>query len=412
MKLHPNSPHHLTYCTNIHPGEDWDTIFTNLKTYIPQLQTHLAPHQPFAIGLRLSDRATRQLLNGDRLSQLRTWLHHQNAYIPTLNCFPYSDFHNRVVKDRVYAPDWASRDRLDYILRAMTLLSQLLPDGLDGNISTVPISYNPWWHDRPTERNSMLTQSCAHLAQCALEMATLHQQTGTLLHLGLEPEPDAVLTRAEDVITFFNQHLLPQGSTWLTNQGLTRSDAETLLRTHIRLCYDTCHFAVEFEDPADVLTRFHQEGIRIGKIQLSAALQVPIPSDRPLRQQLHQHLTPFAESTYLHQVVTQPLQTPQSPPSRHSYPDLQDALPHLPDCGDREWRIHYHVPIFAADYPHFHSTQADITQTLAHLHHCPDCHTLEIETYTWDVLPPHLRLDITQSIQREYEWVLTQLPFR
>ncbi len=36
----------------------------------------------------------------------------------------------------------------------------------------------------------------------------------------------------------------------------------------------------------------------------------------------------------------------------------------------------------------------------------PDVPHLEIETYTWDVLPAELKASAVESIAREYEWAL------
>lgn len=147
MKLATNTDLHLTYCTNIHPGESWAEVVSNLKRYLPQLKTRLSPDHPFGIGLRLADIAARELLTGDNLIQFQTWLQKQDLYVFTLNGFPYGGFHHQVVKDRVYAPDWSTQERLNYTLRLIEILAALLPLDLDGGISTLPISYKPWWHN-------------------------------------------------------------------------------------------------------------------------------------------------------------------------------------------------------------------------------------------------------------------------
>ena len=147
MKLATKNNLHLTYCTNIHPGETWSEVTNNLKKYIPQLKTRLSPNQPFGLGLRLADVAAQELLKEDNLSQFQTWLQEEDLYVFTLNGFPYGGFHHQVVKDRVYAPDWSKSERLDYTLKLIKILTTLLPENLDGGISTLPISYKPWWQN-------------------------------------------------------------------------------------------------------------------------------------------------------------------------------------------------------------------------------------------------------------------------
>jgi hypothetical protein len=403
MKIGKNGELHLTYCTNIHPGESWTEISANLKQYLPELKQRLSPGAAFGVGLRLSDRASRELLEGDRLSELQTWLHEQNLYVFTLNGFPYGGFHQQVVKDHVYAPDWSQRDRLDYTLRLTHILAALLPDGVDGGISTLPLSYKPWWAGQPEQQETVLQASTHHLATIAAAMVQIRQTTGKLLHIDLEPEPDGLLENTAEVVAFFRDWLLPVGGAWLANPlEITQDLAESHLRDHIRICYDTCHFAVEYEQPHTVLEQFHQAGIQIGKVQLSAALKMQIPDDADKRQFLSDRLQPFAESTYLHQVIKR-----HADGTLHHSSDLILALAELEQTAAQEWRTHFHVPIFIETYQVFQSTQADITALLKLLHTHPACHHLEIETYTWDVLPPEMKFDILTSIQREYEWVLS-----
>ncbi|NJR49283.1 MAG: metabolite traffic protein EboE [Leptolyngbyaceae cyanobacterium CSU_1_3] len=403
MKIGTNGELHLTYCTNIHPGESWTEISANLKQYLPELKQRLSPSAPFGVGLRLSDRASRELLEGDRLSELQAWLHEQNLYVFTLNGFPYGGFHQQVVKDHVYAPDWSQRDRLDYTLRLTHILTALLLDGVDGGISTLPLSYKPWWAGQPEQQKTVMQASTHHVATIAAAMVQIRQTTGKLLHLDLEPEPDGLLENTAEVVAFFRDWLLPVGGVWLANHlEISQSLAERHLRDHIRICYDTCHFAVEYEQPHTVLEQFHQAGIQIGKVQLSAALKMQIPHDADKRQFLGDRLQPFAESTYLHQVIKR-----HTDGTLHHSPDLILALAELEQTAAQEWRTHFHVPIFIETYQVFQSTQADITALLKLLQTHPACHHLEIETYTWDVLPPEMKFDILTSIQREYEWVLS-----
>lgn len=406
MRIVSDRPYHLTYCTNIHPGEDWGSVFHNLQTYIPPLKQKLAPEALFGIGLRLANVASQELLAADALPRFHDWLTKQNCYVFTLNGFPYGGFHHQVVKDQVYAPDWTQRDRLVYTQRLMTVLAFLLPDDVDGGISTVPLSYKPWTRAEPSRQAAAWTACSLQLAQIAAEMAQLQDVAGKLLHLDLEPEPDALLENADEVIAFFQDWLLPVGGKFLMQQyGVTSATAETWLRQHIRVCYDTCHFAVEFENPTTAIAKLQQAGITIGKFQLSSAIRIPIPAARAERQALRQQLMPFAESTYLHQVIEQ-----RFPDQLHHYEDLGDALSAIETTNAIEWRTHFHVPIFIERYPPFASTQDHITAVLKQLPQVPDCTHLEIETYTWEVLPAAMKLDILASIYREYEWVLSALP--
>lgn len=339
-------------------------------------------------------------MEDDRLARFRTWLDEQGLYVFTLNGFPYGSFHGEVIKDRVYAPDWRNSERVTYTRRLAEILAVLVPDNMTGSISTSPLSYKPWLDD--AGRKETFRKGSRHLAEVTAALAQLEDETGTHLHVDLEPEPDCLIENTVESVDFFEEWLWPVGGGHLADLlGLSQPEARTLLRRHVQLCYDTCHFAVEYETPDAVFDRLKTAGISVGKIQLSAALRVPLRSGD--RHAAAERLQPFAEATYLHQVVER-----RADGSLHRYRDLPDALQRIDDEAAREWRIHYHVPLFTAAYDDLQSTRDDITRTFDTLQDDPFCRHLEIETYTWDVLPPALKKDLPTSLQREYEWVLSE----
>ncbi|MEH2094738.1 metabolite traffic protein EboE [Nostoc sp.] len=402
MKITKNNNFHLTYCSNIHPGESWLEVFANLENYIPKLKSRLSPTEPFGIGLRLADVAAKELLESNNLAQFQTWLTQQDLYVFTLNGFPYGGFHRQVVKDQVYAPDWSTQERVNYTLNLAEILATLLPEGLDGGISTLPLSYKPWWVKDHITFEIVLKQSCLNIASVVIEMIRIHEETGKILHIDLEPEPDGLIENTSEVIDFYQNWLLPIGGNYLSEKlNIEQHLAEMKLLEHVRVCYDTCHFSVEYEEPQSVFVRLQSAGIKIGKIQISAAIKLKIPAEVEKRNLIVERLRPFAESTYLHQVIER-----RNDGTLHHYPDLITALPHLEQSLAEEWRTHFHVPIFIHDYQILQSTQDDIATVLHLLQTNNACSHLEIETYTWDVLPSEMKIDLLTSIQREYEWVL------
>ncbi|MEH2245491.1 metabolite traffic protein EboE [Nostoc sp.] len=402
MKITKGSNFHLTYCSNIHPGESWLEVFANLENYIPNLKSRLSPTEPFGIGLRLADAAAKQLLESNNLADFQAWLTQHNLYVFTLNGFPYGGFHRQVVKDQVYAPDWSTQERVNYTLNLTQILATLLPEGLDGGISTLPLSYKPWWGKDQATFETVLKKSCLNIGSVVVEMIRIREETGKILHIDLEPEPDGLIENTSEIIDFYQNYLLPIGGNYLSEKlNIEQSLAETKLLEHVRICYDTCHFSVEYEQPKSVFARLQSAGIKIGKIQISAAIKVKIPADIEKRSLIVERLRPFAESTYLHQVIER-----RSDGTLYHYPDLITALPHLEQSLAEEWRTHFHVPIFIHDYQILQSTQDDIATALHLLQTNNACQHLEIETYTWDVLPLEMKIDLLTSIQREYEWVL------
>jgi hypothetical protein len=405
MKVGRASSFHLTYCTNVHPGERWEATFENLKTYVPELKRQLSPEAPFGVGLRLSNRAARELLQNNRLSRFKRWLDEQRLYVFTINGFPYGHFHRQVVKDRAYAPDWRTRDRVDYTLHLVRILAALLPSDMEGSISTSPLSYKPWLNEEAA-RQDAFRKGSVHLADVAAELVRLRERTDTLLHIDLEPEPDCLIEDAAETVSFVEDWLLPVGGAHLAEQlGVSQEEAANHLLRHIRVCYDTCHFAVEYEDPETALARLKDAGIRLGKMHLSAALKVPLPEQTAGRREVGERLRPLAEATYLHQVIER-----RTDGRFHRYPDLPVALDHIQREEACEWRIHYHVPLFMERYGALLSTQSDLLESLAWVRREKTPPHLEIETYTWDVLPSDMKeTSLLDSIRREYDWVLSCL---
>jgi len=396
---------HLSYCSNIHAGETWDATFQNLKIYIPEVKSRLGYKGKFGIGLRLSKEASVVLERPERLQEFQEWLKKTQAYVYSLNCFPYGGFHRTKVKEQVHAPDWTTEARLAYTLRCFRILAQLLPEGVEGGISTSPLSYRHWFVS-DLEKNEAFERATTHLIAVVVELVRLHQETGKFLHLDIEPEPDGLLENSEELIRYFKEWLLSVGKASLAKQlGTTQKEAGKLIKDHLQVCYDVCHFAIGYEKPKEAFKKLKQAGIGIGKIQLSAALKLLIPESPFERFSIGKRLGEFADTTYLHQVVARTKEG-----GLKSYPDLPQALAKLGDTQDLEWRVHFHVPIFLANYGSFQATQEDIVEVLKLVNADPSITKhLEVETYTWEVLPQDTHLTLGDAISRELAWVKEQL---
>lgn len=403
MQIGPDGRFHLTYCTKIHPGTGWQELCGHLHTQAPRLHAKLSPDRPFGLGLRLSAAESEELLTGGNLAELQAFLAAQGLYVFTMNGFPYGAFHGgQRVKSQVFAPDWREETRVRYTLRLVEILRQLLPLGLEGSISTSPLSYKPWVNPGDT---AALERICANLAAVVEEMARIRDEEGKLLHLDLEPEPDGLVENSGELAAFFRDWLLPKAAPLLARKtGRPLTKAQELILTHLRVCLDTCHLAVAYEDPVAALDGFDREGIKVGKVQITAGLKVLLPPDAADRTSLARQLQDFADSPYLHQVLAR-----QENGGRRQFPDLAAALPTLPDSRDREWRIHFHTPLFVARHGLLLSTRDETRAVLDLLRERSFCRHLEIETYTWEILPPELKKDLVDSLELEYLWVLANL---
>ena len=388
---------HLTYCTNIHAGETWDEVRASLESHVPPIKAQVSPSAPLGLGLRLSAIAAEALSAPAALAEFRAFLDRNELYVFTINAFPYGPFHGTRVKEDVYQPDWRTPERLAYTDRAAELLAALLPAGLVGSVSTVPGTFKPL-AEAPGARREI----AENIARHAATLVDIARRTGREIVLALEPEPCCMLETVEETIAFFRDHLHGDANAAIVAEraGLDRAAARDALLRHVGVCYDICHGAVEFEEPAAAFAALDRAGIRVAKLQLSSALRVP-----ELSGATEPALSQFDDGVYLHQVVQ------QRNGMLTRYVDLAPAFAAL-RAGNAggEWRIHCHVPIFLEVAGDFHSTQPTLKGALACTKAGFVAPHLEVETYTWDVLPAMLRQESrAAAIARELEWVKREL---
>lgn len=393
MKL--DNDYHLSYCTNIHPGQDWHSTFESLKNYLPKIKAQVSNERPFGVGLRLSHKASLELGNGNELHEFKKWLDENNLYVFTMNGFPYGNFHKERVKDKVHHPDWTTEDRVAYTIRLFDQLAFLLPNSTSGGISTSPISYKHWFTS-DSEQDIASKKGAANIAKVVSHLYQIEEKTGKYLHLDVEPEPDGFLENTEDVLQFYQDYLLPIGSDILIEEyQISEERALEILLRYCTLCYDICHFSLAFEEPSETFRNLKDAGIKIGKIQVSAALKVLFDAEDT--QPIWEALSKFNEPVYLHQV------TRKTDTGVITYNDLPSVLDKK--IPTKELRAHFHVPIFLESFDRLYSTQDHILKVISILKENRSItEHLEVETYTWDVLPQALKKDLAESITRELLW--------
>ncbi|MDP3469705.1 MAG: metabolite traffic protein EboE [Daejeonella sp.] len=391
---------HLSYCTNIHSGESWKDHFAALKENFPGIREQVCGNQAMGIGLRLSNSASMDIQAAEELKEFKEWLAANNAYVFTMNGFPYGNFHHAVVKDKVHAPDWTSKERVDYTIRLFNTLAKLLPEGMEGGISTSPLSYRFWFPDKDDFQNAILIAT-KNIIGIAEELIRIRNNTGVKMHLDIEPEPDGILESAAEFIDWFENVLIPISKQILPDRlNISPEEAELLIKEHICLCYDVCHFAIGYEAHREVIELLDSKGIRVGKIQISAALKADLPFNPELRSDIAEAFENYNEPTYLHQVVAR-----KEDGDYLRYRDLPEALSDYTNPLVREWRAHFHVPVFIRDLGLLKSSQEDIIEVLKIQMNKPFTDHMEVETYTWEVLPDALKAPIGESIVRELNWV-------
>ncbi|MEM7228240.1 MAG: metabolite traffic protein EboE [Planctomycetota bacterium] len=373
----------LGYCTNVHAGASWADTKANLETHALAVKRIVSPDEPMGIGLWLSSDAAMEIAGGGPNVghseahagevALRDWLDQRGLVAFTMNGFPYSDFHADRVKHDVYRPTWADITRAQYTGCLGSIVSAQTHEGSYGSISTLPIGWPSDLDDDAMQRASM------YLAAIVRGMVGLEEVLGRQVMILLEPEPGCMLSTSDDVVRFFSEHLavIP----------------DDIRRRYLGVCHDVCHAAVMGEDQRDVLQKYADAGITVGKIQISSALTAHVDST-----DARAGLRAFAENRYLHQTrIT-------STEGTAFFDDLPDAI----DAGpDGDWRIHFHVPIHMANCGQYGTTQQAVLDVLDCLPDFPAIKHFEVETYAWPVLPAaHQPTTLAEGIAAEMRWLI------
>jgi hypothetical protein len=390
---------HLTYSTLVHPGDTWEDMWTSLTEYVPKVKARVAPNDPFGVSLRLSAESARTLAGspGER-DRLRGFLADNDLYLYTVNAFPYGPFKGRVVKEQVYEPDWRSEERAAYTNDVADVLADVVGPETSPSIQSSPLGF------KPNVTGPEVVQSYTdHVLGVAAHLVEVERATGRTVTLALEPEPFCFLETTEETVSYFEQHLYSgEAAAELARlAGIPISEAHSALRRHVGVVFDICHQAVVYESIPESLRRLRDAGIPIFKLQEAAALHVPEVTEAAVEV-----LARFAATIYLTQTFER-----NEDGTLTRFLNLDDALADWARRpGPREWRIHIHVPVFLDDIGPFRTTRSAIADALAVHRATPLSGQLEIETYTWDMLPDDLKTgDIVEYVCRELEWVRGEL---
>ena len=395
----PIPSYQIGYCTNVHAGRDLASVIQNIHRYSHPIRQRIRPESELGIGLWFSEVSARQALESNHLAPLRDLLQECKLIPFTLNGFPQGDFHSQIVKHRVYEPTWWTTQRRDYTLSLVELLDKILPTGLTGSISTLPLSWGT-----PTPTSEQLQTASSHIVEVARSLHRLFESTGRFITVAIEPEPGCYLTDSASFRSFYSRYL--------SAPYLSESDAD-MVRLYISLCHDICHAAVMFEDQSSELTKLAELGISIGKVQVSSAIEVDWDklslTDKSLA---FEQLISFAEDRYLHQTHCRSTPNSSRPASTTLIEDLPLAISSVADPSQLTgcWRVHFHVPIYLEHMGYLSSTRNEI-ERFVDINRSSNSNKpkftghFEIETYAWEVAPKAIRVgDLVEGIEHELTW--------
>jgi molybdopterin converting factor subunit 1 len=390
----------------VHPGPNLTKVEENLEHFAVGVRQELQKSGdwpadvPLGVGLWLSDQASQELLASGRLSEFRRKLEQQQLIPITMNGFPQGNFHLDRVKHQVYLPTWWDPARRQYTSRLIEILDQLLPPGTLGSISTLPLAWS-----KPEPTDAEFAEAARQLSMIADQLADLEEKRGRQIVLAIEPEPGCSITDSPSLRRFFERWLLKQPA------------RQRILR-YLTVCHDICHAAVMWEEQATEFAEYRQLGMRVGKVQVSSALEIDWDGkSAATKQEAVAALRSFAEDRYLHQTTVRPSST-VSPSLHEDLPALLDTVSD-PSRLSGSWRVHFHVPIFHREAGVLSTTQPEIGRCLEALLGNPGetvggeaffTGHLEVETYAWTVLPPALRgRPLTTDIADELRYLRQQL---
>jgi hypothetical protein len=390
---------HLTYSTLVHPGDTWAEMKNSLQTYLPGVKAKFSPEKPMGVSLRLSGSTVETLLaEPSERTWLKEFLIRENLYVFTVNAFPHGPFKNQIVKAEVYEPDWTTETRTKYTMNIADILAEVTGKDVEPTIQTAPLAYRPKVTSPEYEDsfNQNIYRVIAHLMN-------LEIRTGRRVKLAVEPEPYCFLETIPETIDWFNAKIYTldaaKAISKLSGQPLSECFGAT--RRYLGIVLDICHQSVEFENIADDIHALNDACIPIFKLQEAAALQVGV-----VTPEIVEELKKYTGTIYLSQT------TQLKDGVLKRFLNLEDAIQEYEQdpSGTREWRTHFHVPVFLKDLGPFQTTRGGIDAALKEHAKNPLSNHLEIETYTWDVLPEHLKTgDISEYVIRELEYVRDEL---
>ncbi len=384
----------LTYSTLVHPGDTWDKMNASVRKFCPEVKKAVSPDKTFAVSLRLSGQSA-AFLAGDAAEreELRTFLAAEDMYVMTVNAFPYGPFKGGMVKEQVYEPDWTSETRVQYTTNVAEVLADIVPAGTSPSIQTAPLAFRP-----NVTGPDYVEAFTRNVLRVVANLVDIERRTGCRVKLAIEPEPYCFLATTAETVDYFNEHLFTgaAAATVAKLSGMALSEAHGALRRHLGVVFDICHQAVEFEHIPTSLALLAAAGIPVFKLQEAAALWIPDVNADTVAE-----LERYADTIYLTQT------TQQRGDEITRFLNIEDAVKSWrDDPRPCEWRTHFHVPVFLDDLGPFRTTRFAIEQALQVHAKAPVSDQLEIETYTWDVLPEHLKnAGITTYVTRELEWV-------
>ncbi|HFL8824107.1 MAG TPA: metabolite traffic protein EboE [Candidatus Azoamicus sp. OHIO1] len=396
MIINNQHKYNLTYCLNVFKSKNWEETLYNIKIFVSNIKKTY-PNKEIGIGLCISNSISKELIKKRNLLDLIILIKNENIYIPSINGFVYKKFHQKSIKDKIYIPEWTSNSRILYTKLLIKILKELLPKNVNGSITTLPISYKPWINKK--NKTYIFYKSSINISKIIDILININKKYKKLIHLDIEPEPNCLIENSKEIVRFYKLWLLPIGSDYLRNKyNIEKKIAIALIKDHIKICYDICHFSTNFEKTTTIIKLLTKEKIKIGRIQISSAIKIKTPKKKEKFKKIINKISHLSYSPFLHQTVE------KNNNQIKKFIDIKYAIKTIKKNKKSEWRIHCHLPIYLKKYSILETTNKDTKSVLKNLINNKITNHIEIETYTYNVISPNS--DIMASIIKEYNWVI------
>lgn len=379
----------LMYCSNIFKVKKLRDLIKSLTIY-----TEIIKEKKVALSLCLSNALAIEMEKKKSINFFKKWLKKKNATLYSINGFVYKNFHKKNIKSNIHYPDWTSNLRFNYTKKLIKILNRFLPKCKTGSISSSPISYDGWINYK--YKDYVFFKSAKNISKILLHLMNIKKK---IIHLDIEPEPSCLINNFKMFIIFFKKWLIPFARKYLYNlKKISGRKSDFLIKKYIRLCYDISHFSVNFENHGKILQILKKEKIKIGKVQISSALEINVFKNIKIKENIIKNLAKISISPFLHQTVEKNKKTIRI------YNDLPNISNIFFKNTNSILRIHCHVPIYKTQYKNIKTTINETRKVLKMLIKTKNIKHFEIESYTYINI---IKKDAFDSIAKEYKCIKT-----
>lgn len=352
-----NKKYVLTYCSNIFKTKSLKKLVLNIKNYTQEFKYH-KNHTSICLS--------KNLLAETKIKHL--FLLKKN-HISSINGFVYQDFHKKNIKEKIYLPDWTSKYRFLYTQKIISIIKNYRKIKNIISISTMPISYKEWIKKK--QKPIIIYKSIKNIEKT-------HPKKN--INISIEPEPYCLIECYLDVINFY--------TIWI--KKIIKK-----FKKYICICYDICHFSVIFDKHEIALNSINKKHIKIGKIQISSALKIILPTKINNIKLLLMTFLKMKKSNFLHQCITKYKE------NMIIYNDIAKIIKNLINLKNSEIRIHCHIPIYKKKFKYLNTTNSETKKTIRYIKKQNKIKNLEIESYTYHLF--FKKFCYTKSIKKEHE---------